>query len=202
MNFVFDEEKHLYLLDNRPLLSVTQALKGAGLVEYDNLPIAPDVLERARARGKAVHAACHYLDEGDLDWSTLDPSLVGYVKAWQKFKDESGIIIEQIEHKFYHPSLLFAGTPDRVATRMGRRGVYDIKTYECAAWTGLQLSGYELGLRPAGEAPWDRWGVWLKPEGTYKLQQFTNRNDVEIFKACLTVATWKAANGGNSLKAT
>ena len=191
MNFVFDEKTHVYKLDNRPLVSVTQTLKGAGLVEYDNLPISKDVLERSRIRGKAVHAACHYFDEGDLKRETLDPALVGYVAAWEKFKVESGVIIEQIEKAMYHPTYLYAGMLDRVLVRAGRRGVYDIKTYECAAWTALQLAGYELMARPVDEAPWERWGVWLKPDGNYKMEQFKDRTDAQVFLACLTVTNWR-----------
>jgi hypothetical protein len=192
----FDEGTHRYSLDGVPLLSVTQTLKGAGLVEYDNLPIARDVLEHARQRGKAVHSACHFLDEDDLELTSLDPEIDGYVRAWEKFKQESGVTFSEIEVRHNHPIYKYAGTPDRLGLRQMRKGVYDIKTYECAPWTALQLSGYEMMVRPETEAPLERWGIWLKKDGTYKANQFSDKNDGQVFLACLTVASWKINHGG------
>jgi hypothetical protein len=67
--FRFEPETHSYFLGKTRLIGVSEAIQSAGLKDFSR--IAPDVLEHARQRGTAVHAACHFLDEGDLDWATV-----------------------------------------------------------------------------------------------------------------------------------
>lgn len=192
--FLYDDASHKYTLDGRNLTSVTQALKGAGLVEYDSIPAS--VLERARLRGTAVHAACHYLDDGDsLDWTTVDPEIVGYIRAWENFKKETGVEILAMETPMYHPVYFYSGTPDRDIRLNGRRGVLDLKTYEVKDWTGIQLAGYEMMMR-GKDAPLDRWGLWLKQDGKYRLTPFKDYNDEKVFLSCLTITNWKLNHNG------
>jgi hypothetical protein len=74
----FDAEQHRYFLGIRDLdaqfqpvvgemelPSVTTVLKETNMIDMRHIP--QDVLDLAAARGTAVHAALHYLDEGDLD---------------------------------------------------------------------------------------------------------------------------------------
>lgn len=194
--FNFDPVEHRYTLDGRPLVSVTQALKGAGVVDFSGIPA--HTLERARRRGQAVHAACHYLDEGDILWDSVKEHILPYVRAWEKAKADLGleVIGEHTEKPVFHPTLLYAGTPDRVCRYKGRLGVWDIKTYEADEWTGLQTAGYAEPLRLKIGEPLDRWAIWLKPDETYRLRQFTETRDWPVFQACLTVASWKLLNGG------
>lgn len=191
----FDEATHTYTLNGRTLLSVTQVLKAAGLTEYlDRIP--PDVLEKARQRGVAVHAACQFLDEGDLDWNTVHPSIIGYVHAWEKFKTDTGIVFTEIEKRRYHPLYLFAGTPDRVGILNGRPCIPDIKTYEAPEWGGIQTAGYEIMLRSKEIPLYDRYAVHLKDDGKYKITQYKDSEDGKMFMACLAVAQWKLKFGG------
>ena len=74
IEFTFDPERHLYVVEGRPVPSVTQVLHSAGLAaDYSMVP--PDVLERKRIVGQYVHKATQYLDEGCLDLETVDPEL-------------------------------------------------------------------------------------------------------------------------------
>ena len=51
VDFTFDPERHLYLVDGRPVPSVTQVLHSARLAaDYSMVP--PDVLERKRIIGQ------------------------------------------------------------------------------------------------------------------------------------------------------
>jgi len=51
IDFTFDPERHLYLVDGRPVPSVTQVLHSAALAaDYSMVP--PDVLERKRIIGQ------------------------------------------------------------------------------------------------------------------------------------------------------
>jgi hypothetical protein len=55
IEFSFDANRHLYLVQGRPVPSVTQVLHSAGLgADYSMVP--PEVLERKRIIGQFVHA--------------------------------------------------------------------------------------------------------------------------------------------------
>jgi len=65
IDFTFDGDHHLYLVQGRPVPSVTQVLQATGLgADYSMVP--PQVLERKRTIGQFVHQATQYLDEGSL----------------------------------------------------------------------------------------------------------------------------------------
>lgn len=78
--------------------SVTQTLAFVGLVDFSR--VAPDVLQRKRLIGLAVHAACEFIDspeKGELDWDTVDPLAVPYVIAYENFCSEMGFKAEATE---------------------------------------------------------------------------------------------------------
>jgi hypothetical protein len=146
LKFRFDPSDHSYYLGDRRLIGVSEAIQTAGLKDFSR--IDPTVLERAEQRGTAVHAACHYLDDGDLNWATVSPEIEPYVRAWERFKKETGVELLGIEKPLFHATLGFAGTPDRVVNLYPHKGIIDLKTYAPDAVTGIQLAGYsylELG---------------------------------------------------------
>ena len=191
--FSFVPETHEYFLGDRRLISVTEAMDAVGLTDFSR--IKPDVLEHARQRGTAVHTACHFLDEGDLDWATVSPEVEPYVRAWERFKKETGVELLGIEKPLFHATLGFAGTPDRVVNLYPHKGIIDLKTYAPDVVTGIQLAGYsylELGQQSPLDAP-KRWGLWLKDDGKYQLTEFTDRGDEAVFLSCLTIAKFKGS---------
>jgi hypothetical protein len=192
--FRFDPSDHSYYLGDRRLIGVSEAIQAAGLKDFSR--IDPTVLERAQQRGTAVHLACHYLDDGDLDWSTVSPEIEPYVRAWERFKADTGLIINETEHPRYHATLGFAGTPDRLVTLGGHNGTLDLKTYKPDDAVGIQLGAYSYlgyGPQPSFNAP-KRWGLWLKDDGKYKMTEFTDRGDEAVFMAALTIAKFKGAS--------
>lgn len=189
--FRFDSADHSYWLGKNRLIGVSEAIQDAGLKDFSQ--ISPDVLEHARQRGIAVHAACHYLDDGDLNWATVSPEIEPYIRAWERFKKETGVELLGIEKPIYHATLGFAGTPDRVVNLYPHKGIIDLKTFNPERVTGVQLAAYsylEFGPQPAFDAP-KRWGLWLKDDGKYSLNPYTDRGDEAVFLACLTVAKFK-----------
>ena len=190
--FRFVPETHEYFLGDRRLISVTEAMDAVGLTDFSM--IKPDVLEHARQRGTAVHQACHFLDEGDLDWATVSPEIEPYVRAWERFKADTGITLVEIEKPRYHATLGLAGTPDRVVILGGKKGIIDLKTYDPDENTGVQLAGYsflEFGPQPIYDVP-ERWGLWLKDDGRYKLTPpYTDRGHEAVILAALVIAKFK-----------
>jgi hypothetical protein len=90
----FEPIRHVYTLDGDPLPSVTQVLQSAGIIDFSGIP-AP-ILLAARDRGAAVHKACHYYNDDDLDvdlFAAEYPDYWPYLSAWIAFRRESGFVL-------------------------------------------------------------------------------------------------------------
>jgi len=160
---------------------VTDILKRAGLVD------ASFFTEEARDRGSAVHAAAHYLDENDLDWSSVNPSVLPRLRQYQKFLDEVKPEILAIEESVVHEALRYCGRYDRRVRIAGREGLLDLKGPGQAPWHRLQIM-YYVACFPR---PLARWALYLSEE-RYKLIEFKGREDWEACKAILTLTSWRA----------
>lgn len=104
----FTADGHIYTLDGLILPSVTGILKAEGFIDdrfFDDY---------SRDRGTYVHLATHMDDMGDLDDDTVDPVIVPYLKAWRRFKKESGFVVEQSEISLASKAYNYAGTIDRI----------------------------------------------------------------------------------------
>jgi hypothetical protein len=188
----FDEREHVYRVDGVVRPSVTQILAGVGLI--DPRWFTPE----SRARGQAVHAACHYLDEGDLDLASVAPEIEKYVDAWMCFKRDVSLEVVSAEQLVYRPAHGYCGRLDRVARMHGgpSQFVLDIKTGGPADWHRLQTAAY-AGCLPGF---YRRATVHLGSDGRYayafrehKLSE--SMRDWADFQACLRVFElkgWKA----------
>lgn len=186
----FDAPSHTYRLDGAMVPSVTQVIAP---IRDDFAGVPPDVLERKRQLGTAVHLACELDDEGELDEATLDETLVPYLGAWRKFRSETGFVVVLNEQQLGDPVLRFAGTVDRFGTIDGTQWLIDLKTSaSLSAAFGVQLAGYQrlLGFTK-DDAPVRRAAVQLRDDGSYRLQEYKNPNDWPAFMACLQIFNWK-----------
>src|SRR5690606_908757 len=139
----FDPILHRYMLDGRELISVTTALREAGLIDDSFWT------EEARLRGTYLHAAIALHNEGDLDISSLDPKLVPYFRGYERFLSETRVTIEQTEARVHDEALGYAGTLDLIVAwtsedgqRITRRGLIDIKTGSVPPSVGAQTAAY------------------------------------------------------------
>lgn len=174
----FDEKEHSYSVDGRLVPGVTTVLAGVGLID------ASWFSEYAATRGTYVHEATALYDRGELDEESLDPALTGYLGAYKRFRREvfSGEW-QSIETPSYHATG-FAGTPDRVHPKM----VVDIKSGAKLPWHPIQLAAYAiLAHNCVNGYGIERLGLYLHDDGTYKLYNYKNPNDFEVWRACLTV---------------
>ncbi len=186
----FDAEEHRYTdREGREYPSVTQVLGSVGFGDWmEFIPAA--VLERARDRGQAVHAACHYLDEGDLDWDTLDSEVRHYVEHYREWRAFSRFEPIALETPMIIPHLGFAGTPDKIGYIDGDLTILDLKTGEKAPEAvGVQLFAYseligqQFGCRLLS--------LQLRKERNPLLTEFTFPDQVAtlapIWRAALTI---------------
>lgn len=195
MTITFDSATHTYRDENGVRLpSVTEIIKGAGLMEGEQF-----FTEEARDRGTAVHAACHYLDEGDLDtaWMQRNPQLAGYVEGWIKFKERMAFVPDLIEHRVHNATYGYAGSLDRTG-RLGSMTtpiLLDIKTGIPAAWHDLQSSAYASCFgRPRA---FRRMTVYLHDDGTFGIGERNYKHfsdDWNTFLSALQIFTWKEKN--------
>jgi hypothetical protein len=185
----FDEPSHTYRWNGKLVPGVTSIL--SPLSEYDKVPAS--ILQSASERGRAVHLACQYDDEGDLDMETLEPRLIGYVKAWRQFTADHNPVWEKIEQAGYHPVHGYAGTSDRIGVLARAKSVIDIKTtYAPMPSVGPQLAAYAELEAPGHGGIYRRGAVYLKPDGTYLFKTYTDPKDWSVFLSLLTVRNWCA----------
>jgi len=163
--FVFDEEKHWYYLDGRPLVSVTRVIKPL----YDFSAVHPDVLRRAGEYGTALHKACELSLLNDLDEEGLDENLKRPLEGFRKWaatelNGESYVC----EKRMFHPRLKFAGTADII---IDGQAVIDIKSRAFNPITDpLQLVAYEhLWMNTDGHSPgpYKHYTLELKQSGEF-----------------------------------
>lgn len=183
----FSEEPHAYRYDGAPLVSVTEALRRAGFI--DSTFFTPE----SRERGSKVHRACHFLAEGDLEWSEVDPRIEGYVRAHELFLKDSGFEVIAAELRVAHPLYAFGGCLDLIGRLNGRLTLVDLKSGRPSPWAALQTAGYAACI---DEPNIDRRTIWLQEDGRYMLSgAYRDPSDAKVFLAAVSVATWQKNHG-------
>lgn len=189
----FEEETHSYWLGKQYLPSVSEVLAPVN-VGYDDIPA--HILAFAAARGHAIHAACALLAQKNLEWSTVDESIVGYVKAAALFLREAEVRVLGVEHRMCDPTLRYAGTLDLLALMGPHTCVFDWKATAVMPRTaGMQTAAYDALYRRnlGGTRPNKRYGVQLFEDGKYKLFPFTDPRDYSWFTSALNLWHWRNA---------
>lgn len=191
-DLTFDEPTHTYRYRGKVVPSVTQVLESEGISDFSGVPA--ETLMLAKARGTAVHKATEYLDQGRLDWSSVDPSLLGYLEAWEKFKIECHVQIHEVERQVYHRTG-YAGTIDRTGIVNGKYGLLDIKSGEPTRAAPVQTAAYQLA-HPEFDKFKLRAAIQLRPDGRYKMHVYDLDpiHDANVFMAALTIYEFKRSN--------
>lgn len=191
----FEPVEHIYHYQGERVPSVTQVLD----VIDETWRVDPLVLQRAAERGVAVHRATELDDMGDLDIDDLDPVLVPYLEAWRRFRVDLGFTVLHSESRVWHDGMRYAGTLDRVGTfsaggrKRGALQLLDIKSGTAWPSHGPQTAAYtEAFQRLTREKIADRWCVYLRPDGQYRLERQEHPGDWATFIACLSIRQFRA----------
>lgn len=198
----FRADVHEYRLGGVLVPSVTQVLRATGVsVDFEGLRETSDRLRDAidlkRDLGVACHADAHAYDDDDLDWSTVDPRVEPYLRAWAVFRANTSLAPCARERRLYHPVHRYAGTLDGIfRLPSGRQVLVDMKLGDPeSAASHLQTAAYEAAYlveHPDAEIH-ERWAVQLCPERQvpYRVTNYTDRpeawQDLHTFLCCLTV---------------
>lgn len=156
--------------------------------------VPPLVMEEAQRRGRKVHLACQYYDEGILDINTVDDTIKGFVFAYIRFREDCKIKPIDIEKPLLCNRLKYAGTPDLVCWISGKRAIIDRKTAQTMSPSmGLQTAGYKIlreSLFPK-EFMAERYGLRLQSNEKYKLFPHDRTEDLLAFRDCLELSKSK-----------
>lgn len=185
----FDEASHTYTWDGKPVPNVTRIL--APLTDYSR--IHPDVLERARQEGKAIHRLVELDCLGTLDVDALPAWMRPAYGAWVEFKAASGFALILSEFKGYEPRLGFAGTLDLVCLLPNLKGwkgtaLLDVKrSLMGGPVIGYQTAAYKAIVESDKAMPRvsRRGALRLGNDGKFRLEPFDKPTDMGRFLACL-----------------
>lgn len=191
-----------YQIDGQRVLSVTEALKFAGLSSVAGIP-NKKALAVAADRGREVHSWIELIDTGNIAWEEikddLDPKVRARVEAWMQFREDVACETISVEKTYVHDGLRFAGTIDWVGKLNGSLCVLDYKTGTAFKEVALQTAGYALLLEWSEQRVKpklvERYALYLKATGKYKLVRYDSVADELAFVSALRVAQWKLANG-------
>jgi hypothetical protein len=196
----FAAEAHEYRLpDGQVVPSVTQILRDTGIsVDFEALSAMSDrhgaAIALKRDIGSVLHADAHAYDDDDLDWTTVDPRVEPYLRAWVTFRANfADLHPETRERKVYHGLFRYCGTLDGILVNptTGRRVLVDLKTGDPAsAGAQYQLAGYQLAYQ--SEHPdtviHERWSVQLTPDHQvpYRVHRYHDARDMQVWRAIVT----------------
>lgn len=180
---VFSEEDHGYMLYGKKVPSVSAILKEAG-ISPDFSGVAPEVLERARARGEAVHLqvaealrkdAYEFCEQEALEVLTFLKKFFPPEKKgqWTNIISE-GFIFSENDIKNY------CGRFDLLAEKDGEFFLYDIKTAKnesmisrnSARW---QLNFYAYALK-------EEFGINVKEMAVLRFEFFEGEPRLKVEK--------------------
>lgn len=179
----FDAASHSYTYDGNPVPNVTSILETVGITKpYDGDPWYGE-------RGTAVHAACQYLDEGTLNWGSLDPEIVPYVKCYAGWREASGFKTLHAEMPVCNPEAGYAGMLDRIGELYSITIILDMKTGQRSRATGIQLAMYAMCFNPKVL----RYALHLSATEPAKLIEYADPLDYDAAHAAATIMRWKGA---------
>ena len=165
----------------------TGLLQEFGLIDYSMVP--RDRLEYKRVLGMAVDLACNYLDNCNLDKSSLDKRIVPYVEAYEKFCRVTGFEVDpdRSQKPLSSRKWRFCGTNDMIGLLNDELVLVDRKcTWTVYAAAGPQLAAYQLlAEENYGIKIRRRFALQLKETGNYDLVEFKEKSDFVDFQACL-----------------
>ena len=168
---------------------------------YDFSGVPQDQLAFAADRGRMVHLATQYIDEGDFNFDYLDAQLKPYIDAYQQFLEDVRPQWSGIERLVHSEKYGYAGQLDRVGVLCGLKGepeaIVDIKAVvKLSPITALQTAAYEMADRVEHrESARARYALQLKKDGTYKLQKYDDPTDFSVFLSALSLHNWRTRNG-------
>lgn len=179
-------------MDGLRVPSVTQVLEAVGISDYSAVP--SDRLTYAQNLGTAVHQATEAYDQDDLDFASVAGTVVEpYLEAWSKFRRDTWFIPRMVESRGVAttPGGRYGYCVDREGKLSWQPTVLDIKTGEPSSSWAIQLAAYEHALFRLDGQQRRRAVVRLLADGNFKIVDFTDTRDLDVWRWALALETWK-----------
>ena len=179
-------DDHHYFLDGKPLDGVSYILEVSGLQ-----PDMKWIDVWYKEKGIAVHRACELFDRGTLDFESVDPRIVGYLRSWEKYRLKYPGYASYLEEKLFDPIYHYAGKIDRSDCDIKSGAQMKHHRYQIAAYNNLARVN---GLK---QSP-DRC-VYLQEDGSDPFVKIHSRRDLkdslETFLCALRVVRSRKEDG-------
>lgn len=198
-----ERDTQSYYSNGRRLVSVTEALAIAGLVDFSG--INQEILDAASERGRLVHAwtaAFDLVSTDSVKEAIFDSAptevMTPYIDAFMQFRQDCDYVPTLVEHSMASERWGFAGTLDRYCQVNGENAIVDLKTGAAVQdWVGLQLAGYEILLKDTQNIDdhIKRYSLRLGGDGKYNLKEWRSYTDRRDFIASARVARWLIEKG-------
>lgn len=187
-NLTFEEERHLYWVDGKPIHSVSHYLTPISNQVYQN--IGHNTLDLAARRGTAVHFAIELYNAFgvvEID-DEFRPYLDAYLSWFDKNHPES--ILE--ERKVYHPTYWYAGTSDQISNIDGEWWLVDYKAVAQlhSFLVGPQLSAYAKAWQAHGVPIEHIASLHLQKNGTSAFKEYPIQENFNVFLECLSIQNY------------
>lgn len=188
----FDASTHVYRWNGSPVPSVTQILAPLG---SDFRFVKPDVLDRSRDLGQAVHQMIELDAAGVLDESSVTGVLACYLEQWRRFVAATGFRVSYSELRLYSARYGYAGTLDLLGVLDRHETLIDTKTGAVPRVAKPQTAAYANLLVENGMAlkSLRRRALDLKPDSWHLSDEYRDPRDLNVFLAALTLHNWRAA---------
>lgn len=192
----FNEEKHLYLWNGKPVPSVTQVMGRVATKKDDDGPwnaISGNFIvggDTASNFGRAFHKVAEIICQGKK--CTYDPVLEPWVKGLRKFlSDHPELEITKTEIQLYSKMYNFAGTMDILGYYKGVPIIIDWKTSTGISKTwNMQTAAYEQLVNEnfnERKILHHRWAVQIKEKDYHPEKRWNHRTDFNKFLSILNV---------------
>ncbi len=151
-------------------------------------------------KGVLVHRIVEWEESRELDESTVDPILQGYLDAYRRFKAESGWITLNREIRFYHPKYKYCGRVDvhGFFSSQGNKPpwgwVIDFKTGQPHEADKLQSPAYLFGIKYHNASLVHKCAdLYLKNDGFYRFSEVKNPTD-KFLRFLTGIKKWRVGN--------
>lgn len=192
MILTFDEVRHAYLLDGKPVPSVTKIISNV----TEDMMMSNSFI-KAGVRGTTVHSICEKINLGEkVNIEQLPEDIDRYVQGYLSFVQGSGYSVTHSEMRVFSAKYRFAGTLDILArNKKGDLALMDIKTSAIVSpTTALQLAAYKMAVEEMGvlgkEKIKERACIWLTGDNSYELIHYKDPGDSNVFICKLVSHNW------------
>lgn len=183
----FDPSNHTYKLDGMPCVGMTRMMKECGLSPTAFYADGPH-----RERGKAIHRATNYIDDGTFDRDETSPVLIPYLDQYTYAIRHFGARPVPGAGELLVASRIYrvCGTLDNLWEVGNELWLVDLKTGSMPPLVGVQVAGYDRGLQETYSIKVDsRLALQLDGDGSRPVVKFFNESRWDSL-FCATALIW------------